>query len=165
MTEHDGVPWIVMEYINGQSLAAVLAGGARLPWENVASIGAKIGDPHLSATLNYLTSAVPLAIGIAALAARKLRPALVPAAVGATSYFAATAVVAWFALGFQDARTGGWVLLGWTVATVVAFLAFLKGGWPFAGRSVAVNWLSAVEMLMVVGLAITAIVRRPTTAS
>jgi serine/threonine protein kinase len=44
VTEHDGVPWIVMEYINGQSLAAALAGGTRLPWEDVASIGAKIAD-------------------------------------------------------------------------------------------------------------------------
>jgi hypothetical protein len=78
---------------------------------------------------------------------------------------AVTAVVAWFALGFQDARTGGWVLLGWTVATVLAFLTFLKSGWPFAGRSVAVNWLSAVEMLIVAVLAIAAIARRPTTAS
>jgi hypothetical protein len=42
--QHDGVPWIVMEYVPGQSLGAAIADGARLPWEQVADIGAKIAD-------------------------------------------------------------------------------------------------------------------------
>jgi hypothetical protein len=44
VVEHDGVPWIVMEYVPGQSLGLTIAGGTRLPWEQVADIGAKIAD-------------------------------------------------------------------------------------------------------------------------
>ena len=44
VVQHDGVPWIVMEYVAGQSLGAAIAGGARLSWEQVAGIGAKIAD-------------------------------------------------------------------------------------------------------------------------
>jgi len=44
VVEHDGVPWIVMEYVPGQSLGTTIADGARLPWERVADIGAKIAD-------------------------------------------------------------------------------------------------------------------------
>jgi len=41
--EHEGTPWIVMEFIRGRSLGAELAAsGGRLPWQRVAGIGAKI---------------------------------------------------------------------------------------------------------------------------
>jgi hypothetical protein len=42
--EHDGVPWIVMEYVPGMSLAAELANQGRLPWRWAAEIGDKIAD-------------------------------------------------------------------------------------------------------------------------
>jgi hypothetical protein len=43
VVEHEGSPWIVMEYIKGRSLGAELAAsGGRLPWQRVADIGAKI---------------------------------------------------------------------------------------------------------------------------
>ncbi|WP_192498711.1 serine/threonine-protein kinase [Ornithinimicrobium pratense] len=40
--EHDGFPWIVMEYIPGPSLAELLEGGRRLPVDQVATIGAQL---------------------------------------------------------------------------------------------------------------------------
>ena len=40
--EHDGFPWIVMEYIPGPSLAELLEDGQRLPVGQVATIGAQL---------------------------------------------------------------------------------------------------------------------------
>ncbi|WP_181009939.1 serine/threonine-protein kinase [Ornithinimicrobium sufpigmenti] len=40
--EHDGSPWIVMEYIPGPSLAELLEGDRRLPVDQVATIGAQL---------------------------------------------------------------------------------------------------------------------------
>lgn len=40
--EHDGSPWIVMEYVDGTSLADLLQDGQRLPVEQVAVIGAQM---------------------------------------------------------------------------------------------------------------------------
>jgi hypothetical protein len=44
VVEHDGTPWIVMEFIAGRTLAAEIAQQARLPWPRAAEIGTKIAD-------------------------------------------------------------------------------------------------------------------------
>src|ERR1700689_604193 len=44
VVEHDGAPWIVMEYVPGRSLGAEIAAGGPLPWERVAEIGRKIAE-------------------------------------------------------------------------------------------------------------------------
>ncbi|MFI6810747.1 serine/threonine-protein kinase, partial [Streptomyces luteogriseus] len=49
ITVHDvvrdaNVPWIVMEYVSGQSLGGLIAGEGRLPWQRVAAIGAQMAD-------------------------------------------------------------------------------------------------------------------------
>ncbi|MFG3092840.1 WD40 repeat domain-containing serine/threonine protein kinase [Streptomyces antibioticus] len=38
------VPWIVMEYVSGPSLAGLVAQEGRLPWRRVAAIGAQMAD-------------------------------------------------------------------------------------------------------------------------
>jgi tRNA A-37 threonylcarbamoyl transferase component Bud32/ABC-type phosphate transport system substrate-binding protein len=42
--EHDGTPWIVMEFITGRSLAAEINAATRLSWQRTAEIGEQIAS-------------------------------------------------------------------------------------------------------------------------
>lgn len=44
VVEHEGQPWLVMEFISGQSLTAEIADNARLPWRRVAEIGTQVAN-------------------------------------------------------------------------------------------------------------------------
>ncbi|MCM2387816.1 WD40 repeat domain-containing serine/threonine protein kinase [Streptomyces albipurpureus] len=42
--EHDGAPWIVMEFVRGDSLARLIARDGPLGWQKAASMGADLAD-------------------------------------------------------------------------------------------------------------------------
>ena len=44
VVEHQGCPWIVMQYISGSSLRGQIDSNGRLPWQQVADIGAQIAE-------------------------------------------------------------------------------------------------------------------------
>src|SRR5579859_3340052 len=44
VVEHDGTPWIVMQYVPGAALSAEIAAGGRLLWQRAAEIGAQVAD-------------------------------------------------------------------------------------------------------------------------
>jgi ABC-type phosphate transport system substrate-binding protein len=44
VVEHDGAPWIVMQFISGRSLGAVLKDNGPMPWQRAAELGEQIAD-------------------------------------------------------------------------------------------------------------------------
>ena len=44
VVEHEGTPWIVMQYVSGPTLSAEIAANGRLPWQRAAEIGTQVAD-------------------------------------------------------------------------------------------------------------------------
>ncbi len=44
VVEHEGAPWIVMQFISGRSLGAEISANGPMPWQRAAEIGEQIAD-------------------------------------------------------------------------------------------------------------------------